>query len=121
MKYGFSDAEWAAGKAEITGILSQRAKSRSMITYSGLSQRLRNIQIAPHDPAMGEILGDISTHEYLQGRGMLSVIVVHKVGDMEPGNGFYECAEALGLDTSDRVACWVSQLHEVHGFWSNAK
>jgi hypothetical protein len=24
---------------------------------------------------------------------MLSVIVVHKYDDQEPGNGFYECAE----------------------------
>jgi hypothetical protein len=88
MKYGFDDADWAAGKAEIAGILSQRAKSRSMITYSDLSSQLRNIQIAPHDPAMGAILGDISTHEYLQGRGMLSVVVVHKAGDMETRKWF---------------------------------
>lgn len=52
---------------------------------------------------------------------MLSVIVVHKDRDMEPGNGFYECAEALGLDISDRLAFWVRQLHKVHGFWSNAE
>lgn len=121
MNYGFSDAEWAAGKVEITEILSQRARSRGMITYSDLTSQLRSIKIAYHEPAMGAILGDISTHESQQGRGMLSVIVVHKYGDMEPGNGFYECAEELGLDISDRVAFWISELHKVHGFWSNAK
>ncbi len=121
MNYGFSDEEWAAGKAEISEVLSQRARSRSMITYSDLSLELRGIQIAHHEPAMGGILGDISTFESQHGRGMLSVIVVHKHGDMEPGNGFYECAEALGFDISNRMAFWISELHKVHSFWSNAK
>jgi len=35
------------------------------------------------------------------GRGMLSVIVVHKEGDMQPGPGFFELAGELGRDTSD--------------------
>jgi hypothetical protein len=121
MRYGFSEKEWDIGKAEMTGILSQRAKSRAMITYSDLSSQLRTIRIAHHEPAMGSMLGEISTEEYRRGHGMLSVIVVHKYGDMEPGNGFYECAEDLGLDTSDRVAFWIDQLHKVHGFWSNTK
>jgi hypothetical protein len=51
---------------------------------------------------------------------MLSVLVVHKYGDMEPGSGFYECAEHLGFDVSDPLAFWVRELHKVHGYWSNA-
>jgi hypothetical protein len=120
MPYGFTDAEWATGMAEMTEILSQRARSRGMITYSDLSRELRNILIAHHDPAMGFMLGQISTHESQNGRGMLSVIVVHKYGDMEPGNGFYECAESLGLDVSNRMAFWIGELHKVHAYWSNA-
>jgi hypothetical protein len=50
---------------------------------------------------------------------MLSVIVVHKHGDMEPGPGFDDYAADLGLDASDRVAFWVNELHKVHGYWSN--
>jgi hypothetical protein len=120
MPYGFTDAEWATGVAEMTEILSQRARSRGMITYSDLSRELRNIEIAHHDPAMGFMLGQISTHESQNGRGMLSVIVVHKYGDMEPGSGFYECAEFLGFDVSNRVEFWISELHTVHAYWSNA-
>ena len=37
------------------------------------------------------------------GRGMLSVIVVHKVGDMQPGPGFFQLAKKLGRDTSDKT------------------
>lgn len=100
-------------------ILSRKARSRSMITYTDLAKELRSIHIDPHEPAMGNMLGQISTQESQSGRGMLSVIVVHKEGDMEPGNGFYECAANLGFDASDRVAFWVSELHKVHAYWSN--
>jgi hypothetical protein len=90
-----------------------------MITYSDLSSELRCIQVGHHDPAMGAILGQISRDEFRSGRGMLSVVVIHKSGDQEPGPGFYECAEDLGLDVSDRMSLWVSQLHKVHGYWAN--
>ena len=119
MLYGFADAEWASGRAEMTEILRERARSsRGMITYGDLSQQLRSVAIDPHEPAMGHMLGEISVRESQSGRGMLSVIVVHKDGDMEPGNGFYECAESLGFDVSDRMAFWVSELHKVHAYWS---
>ena len=104
----------------MTEILRSSARSRSMITYSDLSNKLQSIRIEPHEAAMGAMLGQISTQESQSGRGMLSVIVVHKYGDMEPGPGFYECAADLGLDVSDRMAFWVSELHKVHGYWSNA-
>jgi hypothetical protein len=50
---------------------------------------------------------------------MLSVIVVHKHGDMEPGAGFYDLAERLGFNTKDRMNSWISELHKVHDNWSN--
>ena len=41
---------------------------------------------------------------------MLPVIVVHKVGDMQPGPGFFQLAKKLGRDTSDILVCWIDQL-----------
>jgi hypothetical protein len=35
------------------------------------------------------MLGEISQEEDEAGHGMLSVIVVHKYGDMQPGPGFF--------------------------------
>jgi hypothetical protein len=52
---------------------------------------------------------------------MLSVIVVHKSGDMQPGHGFFELAESLGRDTSDILACWIAELKRVHAYWSEAR
>jgi hypothetical protein len=48
----FTDQEWVAGVAEMTGILQQRAASRSMITYGDLSKELQSVRIAAHDEAM---------------------------------------------------------------------
>ena len=52
---------------------------------------------------------------------MLTVIVVHKTGDMEPGKGFYELAALLGHNTKDPMKFWVSELHKVHAVWSKKK
>jgi hypothetical protein len=49
---------------------------------------------------------------------MLSVIVVHKAGDMQPCPGFFELAKELGRDTSDVLKCWVEELKKVHQVWS---
>jgi len=121
MPHGFTDAEWAAGVAEMTAILQVRASLRAMITYSDLSREIRSVVIGYHDPAMDDMLLEVSRNEASRGRGLLSVIVVHKYGDMEPGNGFYAPAESMGLDVSDRTACWIGELHRVHGYWSRSR
>jgi hypothetical protein len=93
MPHGFSDSEWAAGVAEMTAILQKKAATRSMITYSDLAKEMKAVTIGYHDPAMDDMLLDVSEGESQKGRGLLSVIVVHKYGDMEPGAGFYKLAE----------------------------
>jgi hypothetical protein len=45
---------------------------------------------------------------------MLSVVVVHKNGDLMPGKGFYDCAEECGRDISDREALWISEIKQVY-------
>jgi hypothetical protein len=49
---------------------------------------------------------------------MLSVVVVHRTGDMQPGPGFFELASDLGRDTSDILKCWIDELKRVHRAWS---
>ncbi len=119
MPYGFSEQEWSAAVAEMTAILQQRAKLRAMITYGDLANEMQIVRIGYHDPAMNNMLLDVSMNEHARGCGLLSVIVVHKYGDMEPGGGFYGLAASLGLYVSDRTACWIRELHRVHDYWSN--
>ena len=88
-----------------------------MMPYSELVRCINAIPMEAHDPRLFELLGEISEEEDAAGRGMMSAIVVHKVGDMEPGSGFFELAQGLGRDTSDRTLCWIAEVKKVHASW----
>ncbi len=118
MKYGVADKDWVAAKAEMTAILAARARLRGMIPYSDLVRQVKAVSLAPDSPALAAMLGEISEAEDAVGRGMLTVIVVHKTGDMQPGPGFFDLAKRLGRNTSDIVKCWVEELKKVHAYWS---
>lgn len=100
----------------------ERAKRERMITYSELLKKVKslklNIEEIDHRSIMAEMLGEISLAEDKAGRGMLSALVVHKTGDREPGQGFFDYAEALGRDVSDKTECWIREVNRVHGYWS---
>jgi len=116
--YGFSQAEWDAAKQEIRNLMVARAKVRGMIPYSELVSKIKAVHLEPHDQRLFHLLGEVSSEEDAAGRGMLSVVVVHKSGDMQPGPGFFELAKKLGRNTSDILKCWVDELKKVHAVWS---
>jgi hypothetical protein len=89
-----------------------------MVPYSDLAREINAISLEAHDQRLFHLIGELSTEEDAVGHGMLSAIVVHKSGDMQPGPGFFELAKKLGRDTSDILKCWVEELKRVHAFWS---
>ena len=117
-KYGYEHEEWEAAKAEMRDALVERAKVRGMIAYSELVEKITTIELEPNSYALAAMLGEVSTEEAAADRGMLSVLVVHKIGEMQPGPGFFELAKELGRDTSDILKCWVEELKKVHRVWS---
>lgn len=117
-KYGFPLGQWQSGVDEATAILKERASRQDPISYSDLAARLkRTIAIGYHDPAMDALLVDVSTQEYEAGRPLLSVMVVHKSGDQEPGRGFYTLAEGLGFNVADPQAFWITEFSRVTEYW----
>ena len=120
-KYGYPVSTWNQAKQEATDAMVKRAKLRGMFPYSELVGEIKSIKFHAHASIFHHMLGEISVEEDAEGRGMLSVIVVHKHGDMQPGPGFFELAQSLGHKTNDVLAFWVSELHKVHGYWSNKK
>lgn len=118
-EYGFSGQDWDDAKEEARAILVDVARRKGRIAYSELAAQIHSIAIEAHDPRMFHLLGEISSEEEQAGRGMLTAIVVHKAGDMQPGPGFFELAESLGRDTSDQLACWVAEFNRVHDYWAN--
>ncbi|MDD1529633.1 hypothetical protein C7U92_27945 [Bradyrhizobium sp. WBOS7] len=121
MKHGFSGKDWESAKQEARSIMVERAKLRGMIAYSDLVRQIQSIRLEPHDPRLFHLLGEVSSEEDAAGRGMLTVVVVHKLGDMQPGPGFFELAKLLGRDTKNIEKCWVAELHRVHAVWSLPK
>jgi hypothetical protein len=118
-RYGYKIKDWDAAKQEMKDILTERARVRGMIPYSELAGRIEAVRMEPDSYALAHMLGEVPEEEDTAGRGMLSVIVVHKDGDMQPGPGFFQLAKRLGRDTSDILTCWVEELKRVHRHWGN--
>lgn len=117
--HGFEEAQWDTAKREAKDILVAIAKRKGRIAYSELVGQIRSLSLEPHDPRLFHLLGEISAEEDKAGRGMLTAIVVHKSGDMQPGPGFFELAKSLGKNTRDPLVCWVSEFNKVHNYWAN--
>jgi len=117
-KFGIPRRIWEAARQEAVAVKIDRARLRGMVLYSDLVRQIRSVKLAPHDPRLFHLLGEISVEEDAAQRGMLTVLVVHKIGDRQPGQGFYELASQLGRDTSDVLSCWVAEIHRVHAIWS---
>lgn len=117
-RFGYSKKDWESFKQEAQDILIRVASGRGMITYGELASQMKTIQVDPHDMVLWEVIGDVSRNEERAGRGLLSVLVVHKHGDMEPGVGFFDLAKYFGRGTSDKTKCFVEEMHKVHAVWS---
>ncbi len=72
---------------KLYGLLVERARHGEVVAYSATGKSRAVI---------GPLLDEINRHEHIEGRPMLSILVVHK-GTTDPGPGFIACAEDLGL------------------------
>ena len=116
--HGFSEEAWEAARVEARELMIAVAARRSMIAYSDLVARIRGLDLDPQSQHLAHMLGEISTAEHEAGRGMLTVVVVHKHGDKMPGPGFFELARSLGYDTGDREVFWIKELQKVYRAWA---
>ncbi len=107
--YGYGIEIWEKAKREAVRAIVGEARP---IWYSDLTTRIRSIRFDPHDFAFHHLLGQISVEEDAAGRGMLSVLIVHKHDGM-PGPGFFELAQRLGRDVRDKERCWSDEARLV--------
>ena len=112
--YGYTEAQWNAAKEEMREVLIDVARRKGKISYTELTGKVHTIHFSPEAAALAHMLDDISREEDAAGRGMLSVIVVHKDGDMMPGSGFFKLAKKLGRDISDKEKCWIEEFNRVY-------
>ncbi|UPK04558.1 HNH endonuclease [Bradyrhizobium sp. 170] len=114
MPHGFTHEVWGFAKEEALSVLRRKAvQNDPLITYSDIAKEIRAIKFEPDDKRLHELLGEISVDENAAGRGMLSVLVVHKHGEHKPGPGFFVLAKRLGRKTSDPEELFVAELAKV--------
>jgi hypothetical protein len=120
-KFGYDLATWKKAKAEIVGILGERARSGAgPITYGDLARQIKTLNVEPHAFAMFSLLGEVSDEEDSIGRGMLSAYVVSSETG-PPRAGFFELANKLGRTFDDRLAFWVQEVKRVGDAWRNPR
>lgn len=94
------------------------AERRRVIACTDLVAEVRSLELEPQSDHLARMLGEISTAEHETGRGMLTVVVVHKQGDQLPGPGFFRLACSLGHDIGDREVFRIGELEKVYRAWS---
>ena len=116
--YGYAATDWESAKEQARQVMIVAAKNESTITYSELVNGISAIEFIPHDFKLFHLLGQISMAEHLEGRGMLTAVVIRKE-DGFPGQGFFDLAMELGLDSADQDKFWIQQLRDVFQAWRN--
>jgi hypothetical protein len=120
--FGFPQSQWDAAKHEAREQLIAVAKRSGTITYGELASKVRSISFAADDDPFHKLLGQISIEENDAGRGMLSALVILKVGHREgyPGAGFFDLARLLGRHITDRDQFWIEEVGRVIEAWRAA-
>jgi hypothetical protein len=95
---------------KLYGLLVANARQRRTLAYSETG-RSRAV--------IGSLLDEINRHEHLEGRPLISVIVVHK-GTTDPGDGFVLCAKGLKRfqDGDDKAAFAGQEREAVFDTWA---
>ena len=95
---------------KLYGLLVEMARHRQTIAYSATGKSRAVI---------GPLLDEINRHENLEGRPLISVIVVHK-GTTQPGDMFFGCAIDLNRfrDGEDRKAFVDAEREWVFRTWA---
>jgi hypothetical protein len=115
--HGFPESDWRLAKGQARAAMIKRAKRGATMTYTDLCNEISALPFAPHDQRLAHFLGEISTEEDANGRGLLTAVVVHK-HDGWPGPGFFDLARSLGRTVTDEEKMWIDEitkLRRVHG------
>lgn len=111
---------------DIRNLLIELARKRTTKSYSQLNDQLQlglNFSNPLDRGLIGEMLGEVSLHEYEKGRPLLSCLITHQNGLREQGDGFYKlCEEIYGKEWETLKADkkWENALiAECYEFWLN--
>ena len=115
--YGWPTDDWNKAKRQAMAILRDVARAEDTISYSELAAQISAVSFGPDEHGYHAFLGEISEAEDDAGRGLLTVIVVHKDGDMMPGTGWFELARSRGRNVADKIRAWTEEINAVYAVW----
>ncbi len=94
-RHGITNGVWDKAKEETRQLLIEEARAQSVIAYSILAAKVQTVPFSERSQLFFEILTEISREEDAAGRGLLSIVVVHKTEDFRPGPGFFNLARSF--------------------------
>ena|SRR5271155_1918201 len=93
--FGIAREIWESAKREAVDSMARTAKLNKLISYTDLVGDIKSVRLEPYDTRLDHLLEEIARDENAAGRGMLTVVVVHKTGDR-------------GRDSSSLLRSWAA-------------
>ena len=113
-KLGYNDDEWQLKKDQLKSVLIDTARKEKLITYKDVSSILNAERFPPNSEALSALLFEVTREEYLNGKGLLTAVVV-KTGPIPfPGDGFFKCAQECGKRVLGREKFWIFELKRLY-------
>jgi len=111
---------------DIRSKLIELARLKTPWSYSQLNDQLQlglNFKNSYDRDLIGEWLGEVSFHEFNNGRPLLSSLIIHKSSDREQGDGFYKlCEQIYGTKWKDLKSdkdFELNEMKECYSFWKD--
>jgi hypothetical protein len=100
---------------EVRLLLIYQAQKNQPIGYGKLCGKITAVKINSTDPALHDVLGEVSVDECRKGNGMLSVFCGVEDKDLYlPGKGFFKQAMDLGNQVGNWESFVKSERAKVH-------
>jgi hypothetical protein len=118
--HGFAQSDWDAAKDETRHMMIECARSRRMIPYSDPFGGLPASVFRRTTRGCRTFLERLRPKKMSEAGPPLTVVAVHKSGNVQPGPGFFELAQSRGRNTSNIVECWVGEFKKVFAYWTES-
>lgn len=113
-RLGYSNDEWQLIKNQLKNLLVNTARNKALITYKDLSFVLNHEKFPPNSEALSALLHEVTREEFLNGKGLITAVVIKAGPTPFPGEGFFKCAEECGKKVYGKQKFWIYELNHLY-------